>query len=141
MVHIKTPARQLAIQYLYMHDILEGKEVQPLSDFLGAQAEPPNPSTIPFIRELVEHVLRNTSELDKEIAEAATNWKLSRMATVDRNILRLGLAEMIACPETSHKVILDEAVELARRFSSLEACAFVNGILDKIKGHRRPQES
>ena len=139
MIHIKTPARQLALQYLYMHDILGGKEVQPLSDFLGALSQPPNPSTIPFIRQLVDYVLINRKELDAEIAEAATNWKLSRMAIVDRNILRMGMAEMSACPETSHKVILDESVELARLFSSVEACAFVNGILDKIRLHRRPQ--
>ena len=133
MKHPKTLGREIALQFLYMHDVLEGKDVQPLSDFLGVQAPPPDADTATFTRALVETVLEHRDELDVEIAEAAINWKIHRMAIVDRNILRLGLAELGIYPDTPFKVVINEAVELARRFSSEASCAFVNGLLDKLR--------
>jgi len=139
MTHPKTHGRELALQYLYMHDLLKGKELQPLSDYLGVQTPPPEAEAASFSRLLVNNVVEHREELDADIIAVATNWKLSRMAVVDRNILRLGLAEMLACPETSYKVIINEAVELARRFSSESSCSFVNGLLDKLRlKHRGP---
>ena len=140
MTHPHTQSREIALQYLYMHDLLEGKEVQPLSDYLGMQQPALGPETVTFARRLVESVLARHAELDAVITAAATNWTLSRMAIVDRNILRLGLAELMDLPETPFKVVINEGVELARRFSSVAACAFVNGLLDKMHANLRPAE-
>lgn len=137
--HPKTRGREIALQYLYMHDVLEGKEVQPCSDFLGSQAPPPDAESAAFARELIQAVLEHRDELDAEISQAAKNWKLARMAIVDRNILRLGLAELLTCPATPFKVVLNESVELAKRFSSDAASAFVNGLLDKLRAKHLPE--
>ena len=140
MNHPKTSGREIALQYLYMHDVLTGKDVQSFDSYVSAQQPPlEDKESVAFARSLIDNVLRHQGELDAEIAEVATNWNISRMAAVDRNILRLGLAELTAQPETSHKIILNEAVELAKRFSSEDAGAFVNGLLDRLRIKRRPE--
>ena len=93
-----------------------------------------------FAKELVIRVSENQSSLDEAIAEHARNWRVSRMAAVDRNVLRLGAFELIHT-ETPIGVILDEAVELARRFGSDTSPAFVNGILDALAHAVRGVES
>jgi N utilization substance protein B len=141
MPHPRTRARELALQYLYMYDSLAGRDVQRPGDYLAQQTPPPDEQTAAFARLLVQAVLDHQDELDRDISAVALNWKLSRMAVVDRNILRLGLAELLACPDTPYRVIINEAVELARRFSSESACAFVNGLLDRLRlQHRREPE-
>jgi transcription antitermination factor NusB len=84
-----------------------------------------------FARDLVERVRTNLPDLDEAITLQARNWRMSRMAVVDRNILRLGTYELVHT-ETPAPVILNEAVELARRFSNDPSPAFVNGILDAV---------
>lgn len=138
--HPKTQGREIALQYLYMHDFLKGKEVQPLSDYMGSCTPKPGAETATFTRKLVDAVVDHQEELDAEITEVAKNWRLARMAIVDRNILRMGLAELIAFPETPYRVVLNEAIELARRYSSEASCAFVNGLLDKMRVKLRPDE-
>ncbi|MGH2507517.1 MAG: transcription antitermination factor NusB, partial [Ktedonobacteraceae bacterium] len=71
-------------------------------------------------------------ELDGLLRSQAEHWRLERMAAVDRNILRLGLYELLHSPEIPHPVVLDEALELARRFSTMDSVSFINGILDGI---------
>src|ERR1700759_2985297 len=132
MSHPRTAGRELALQYLYMHDILAGKDVQNFSEYVAAQEAPPEPQSVAFARTLVESVIGHRAELDAEIAQVATNWNIDRMAAVDRNVLRLGLAHLPAFPDTSHKIILNEAVDLAKQYSSDDAGAFVNGLLDKL---------
>ena len=78
-------------------------------------------------------MLENLEEIYKKIIQYATNWRLERMAHVDRNILRLGSYELIFRKDIPPKVSINEAVELAKKFSGPEAGKFVNGILDKIK--------
>ena len=82
---------------------------------------------------LVVGVLAERRELDRLIADAAENWRLGRMAIVDRNILRLGAWELAYNPDIPEKVAIDEAIELAKRFGSKESGAFVNGILDRVR--------
>jgi N utilization substance protein B len=72
-------------------------------------------------------------EIDAAIAEAASNWRLDRIAPVDRTVLRLGTWELIGEPQTPSAVVLDEAVELAKRFGEENSPAFVNGVLDAIR--------
>ena len=74
-----------------------------------------------------------SDRLDEEIARAAENWRMDRMATVDRNVLRVATWEMLFDHETPPAVIIDEAIEIARKFGSEDSGAFINGILDSIK--------
>ena len=141
MSHPKTAGRELALQYLYMHDVLEGKDVQPFSEYASTREPLPEKQSVEFGEKLVSSVLKHRDELDAEISEVATNWNIKRMAAVDRNILRLSLAELTVFPETTHKIILDEAVELAKQYSSEEAPAFVNGLLDKLSSKLRPNSA
>jgi len=160
MAHPNTAGREAALQYLYMHDVLTGmerpagdsparteagetpappKDVQPFGEWLDHQQPKPDAESSAFARKIVAAVIEHKAELDTEIASVAENWDVSRMAVVDRNILRLGVAEMMTCPETTHNVVINEAVELAKRFSSDEAGAFVNGLLDKLRMKLRPE--
>jgi N utilization substance protein B len=142
MTHPRTRARELALQYLYMDDMLHGKDVGSFDGYLAGQTPPLDAPVADYARRLVESVLARRDELDGQIAAVALNWKVTRMAAVDRNILRLGLAELTAWPETPYKVVINEAVELARRYSSEEACAFVNGVLDRLRlRHRGPTDA
>jgi N utilization substance protein B len=84
-----------------------------------------------FAKELVHGISQHRSELDALLAEHATNWRISRMAAVDRNILRIGIYELTRT-ETPARVVLDEAIELARRFGDDPSPSFVNGVLDAI---------
>jgi N utilization substance protein B len=139
MSHPRTAGRELALQYLYMHDVLEGKDVQAFDSYIAAQETPPESQSVEFALKLIDSVLKHRAELDGEISQVATNWNINRMAAVDRNVLRLGLVELTICPETPHKIILNEAVELAKQYSSEDAGAFVNGLLDKLcSKHRTP---
>jgi N utilization substance protein B len=97
-------------------------------------------STTPAARTMADRLARGAQarvrELDEAIAAAASNWRLDRIATVDRTILRLGAYELRGEPGTPAAVVLDEAVEMAKRFGEADSPAFVNGVLDAIR--RRP---
>jgi N utilization substance protein B len=85
-----------------------------------------------FAHELVSAAAAHTDPINELIIGASKNWRLDRMSRVDRNILRLGTAELVALPATPVKVVINEAVELAKRFGTAESSAFVNGVLDRI---------
>lgn len=85
-----------------------------------------------FARDLVAAASERTKEIDALIAGASKNWRIDRMSRVDRNILRLGACELLAFPDVPVKVVINEAVELAKRFGTAESSAFVNGVLDRI---------
>ncbi len=87
-------------------------------------------------REFADQLVRGTdqhlAEIDRAIQEVSTNWKISRMACVDRNILRMATYELFHVPEVPKRVTLNEAIEIARRFGAEDSWAFINGILDKL---------
>jgi len=85
-----------------------------------------------FARELVAAASERSAEIDTLIASSSKNWRIDRMSRVDRNILRLGTCELIAFRDVPVKVVINEAVELAKRFGTAESSAFVNGVLDRI---------
>lgn len=85
-----------------------------------------------FAQELVTVAVERAGEIDELISGASRNWRLERMSRVDRNILRLGACELLAFREVPVKVVINEAVELAKRFGTAESPAFVNGVLDRI---------
>lgn len=90
---------------------------------------------VAFAEALVAGVRENRARLDGLISDAAENWRLDRMAAIDRNILRLGAYEMMYCPDVPTKVAINEALELAKRYSTAQSSRFVNGILDRLQAH------
>ncbi len=129
----RTHAREFALQVLYQIDLTEDDSEQVLTSFWKAQKEEVEPSIKDFTDSIVRGVIENLETIDSKISEHAKNWQLKRMAVVDRNILRLGSFELLFCPQTPKKVVINEAIELSKKFSDLETAKFVNGILDKIR--------
>jgi N utilization substance protein B len=133
----RTKARECAFQLLYQRAIGGEPMGAVIEGFWRLR------SGTPEMRGMAERLARGAEsrvgELDEAIAEAATNWRLDRIAPVDRTILRLGAYELVAEAGTPAAVILDEAVELAKRFGEAESPAFVNGVLDAIRRRVRPQ--
>lgn len=85
-----------------------------------------------FTEGLIAGVKEHQAEIDAQISEAAENWRLDRMAAIDRNILRLGALEMMFCQEIPPRVAINEALELAKRYSTAQSSRFVNGVLDRL---------
>ncbi len=85
-----------------------------------------------FARDLVAAAIEHSAQIDQLITSASKNWRIDRMSRVDRNILRLGACELVAFRDVPVKVVINEAVELAKRFGTAESSAFVNGVLDRI---------
>jgi len=83
-------------------------------------------------------VVRERNNIDGLIVQQAHNWELSRIAPVDRNVLRLAIFELLQCPETPVNVVINEAIEIAKKYSTEESGSFVNAILDKLKRVRDP---
>lgn len=127
----RTRARELALQALYQLDLLGDEALEGLGRLLEQGGAGDDVRS--FALELVHGCRRHRDELDARISATATNWALGRMAVVDRNILRLAVYELLYLPDTPAKVAINEAVDLAKRFSTGDSGAFVNGILDHIR--------
>lgn len=123
-------ARQIALQALYQLD-LRGEEFGPqVVEFLRESTR--DPEVYFFARRLTEGVWTWRAEADRLIEAAAEHWRIRRMAPIDRNILRLATWEMCRAPDIPDRVSIDQAIELAKRFSAAESGAFVNGVLDRV---------
>jgi len=122
-------ARERALQILFQYDI-HGKPGLWLDEFWKPLKD--SAETKAFAEQLAQGVQAHRRELDALIGRYATNWKVSRMQIVDRNILRLGAYELLWLDDVPAKVTLNEAIELARDFGDEDAAKFVNGILDKV---------
>jgi transcription antitermination factor NusB len=129
----RTQAREFVVQFLYQLDITREDAQSALDNFWQNCEEEPGTEVKNFASELIKGVIENLPLLDSKLSQHATNWQLERMAVVDRNILRLGCFELTLCKDIPPKVSINEAVELAKKYSGIEAGKFVNGILDKIK--------
>lgn len=128
-------AREYALQILYLADITRvGAEKALRSVLHGAN---PEEQIAEFTTHLVNGTRLHLPELDAAIEKYAKNWEMARMAALDRNILRMGAFELMYEPKTPVSVIIDEAVEIAKTFSTEESGKFVNGILDQIKNERK----
>lgn len=123
--------REWAVQFLFQHDFNAGNTEQALDDFWALQkvAAPARP----FATELIQGVLSHLAELDQRIQAYAEHWELKRLNAVDRNVMRVALFEMLFRPDIPPVVSINEAVDLAKRFSSNESGKFVNGILDRAR--------
>ena len=130
----RTRAREFALQVLYQIDITSDNADAALDNFWQShQDEEIEKDLKQFTSELVKGVRDNLESIDEKISKYAANWHLKRMAVVDRNILRLGACELTTRQDIPPKVSINEAVELAKKYSGIEAGKFVNAILDKIK--------
>ena len=128
--------RECALQLLYMWEYHRDGGF----DFNTFWIELPQEekATRQFAERLVDGVTSNLDHIDGLIKDASTNWRIDRMANVDRNILRLATWELENISETPLKVVLNEAIELSKRFGSEDSSAFVNGVLDRIGSLLRP---
>jgi N utilization substance protein B len=133
----RSRAREVALQLLYQHDYNPGLDRPAIEDFVRARLN--DRELEPFCLSLYDGVITHASELDSRIQAAAENWRLPRMAGVDRNVLRLGAYELLFAPDTPDPVALDEAIELARRYGTADSTAFVNGILDQLRAVARSE--
>jgi len=125
-------AREYALQMLFQWDITHDAIDQIAATFFQNHPEEP-PAVADFARELVTGTVENVEHIDRLIQRHAEHWRLDRMATVDRNLLRLATQEFLYDKETPKTVVINEAIEIARRYSSQESPQFINGILDSIK--------
>jgi N utilization substance protein B len=131
MLRVETRSRARALQILYAWE-LQGGVRAVASVVTGiARLTGPGGSVLDRAEELAAGVVGEVETLDAEVAQAAENWRMSRIAVVERNILRLGIHELRR-GEVPPKVAIDEAVRLAHWFGGLRAPAFVNGILDGV---------
>lgn len=127
----RTRARELALQALYQLDIQGDEFTSFVADFL--KAEEPDEETVEFALGLVRGVVTERDEVDARISAVAQNWDISRMAVIDRNVLRMATFELLFRDEIPPKVSINEAIELGKRYSTKNSGAFINGILDRIK--------
>lgn len=127
----RTLARECALKILYQKD-LRNSAMDLLYEQFWQGEDSVEEEVKEFTRRLAFGIERNLEDIDKKIAHYATNWQLKRMAVIDRNILRLGVFELLFATDIPPKVTINEAVELAKKYGDLESSKFVNGILDKI---------
>ena len=127
----RTLAREHDLKILYQIELTRRSLEDSLGDYWGQE---PNKDgeVMGYAQRLAGGVRENLKEIDDKISEYATNWQLTRMAIIDRNILRMGLFELKYTTDIPPKVAINEAVELAKKYGDLESSKFVNGILDKI---------
>jgi transcription antitermination protein NusB len=126
---IRRQSRICALQLLFQWDI-HGSTEHWLADYWTQH--PAAPDVREFAEQIVEGVMARHDEIDALLGKLAANWKITRMPIVDRNILRMGLYELLWLPDVPAKVTVNEAIELAKQFADDETKRFVNGILDKV---------
>ncbi len=131
-------ARECALQMLYELDIGKHPKDEILRTYWQMNEHPPKVRE--FAEQLFEGTVRRLKEIDKVIQQHTRNWRLVRMAAVDRNVLRLAVYEFLSGGKTPETVVINEALEIARKFSTQESAQFVNGILDSIKNELADKE-
>jgi N utilization substance protein B len=131
----RSRAREVALQLLFQRDLNSSVERAGIERF--AQDRLRDPELAAFCLQLFDGVITHAEAIDRELAAAAENWRLPRMAAVDRNVLRLGAYELLHTPGTPASVVLNEAIELAHRYGSADSPAFVNGVLDRLRENRK----
>ena len=124
-------AREYALQMLFQHEFAGDQKEPELIEELNSVGKTDKVSR-DFARELVSGTLGHLEEIDGVLQGAAENWDMKRMAAVDRNILRFAAYEIVYRPDIPVAVTINEALEIAKKYSSQEAASFINGLLDKI---------
>ncbi len=130
--------RRYALQLLCAQDKEASNTMDTMQGFMEPEAAP---QEIAFADMLCACAASQREHIDGLIAEASINWRVERMSWVDRNILRIAAAELIACPESPTARIIDQAIELAKYFGAENSSAFVNGVVDKLARAIRPSKA
>lgn len=135
----ETRAREIALQALYQFDLARkagraSDGVKNLEAFVAASTQ--DARVAEHASRLIDRVIAGAEELDARIMATVEHWALGRIAAVDRSILRIALVELLEMEEVPPKVAIDEAIELAKKFSTAQSGAFVNGVLDRIYQER-----
>ena len=125
-------ARELAMQALFYMDIRKDASEETLEYFCGCFC--PSKKSRPFFIKLVNGVLGAKDQIDALVERFSQNWKINRMSCVDRNVMRIAVYEMIYCDDIPPKVSINEAVDIGKKFGTQESGAFINGIMDSIRG-------
>ncbi|MBW1616300.1 MAG: transcription antitermination factor NusB [Deltaproteobacteria bacterium] len=129
--------RQLALQLLFSIDINPTPIKKAIDNFMlyFANSEPTD-----FFLQIVNGVSNSYSEINDLIKKASKNWTINRMSVIDRNILRMGIYELIYCEDIPAKVTINEAIDISKKFGTKDSGAFINGILDKINKEKNNTE-
>jgi transcription antitermination protein NusB len=128
---IRRDARECALQMMYEYDVGRHSREDILRTFWQMNEHPEKVRD--FANQLFDGTIQRLKEIDKVIQQHTKNWRLNRMAVIDRNVLRLAVFEFLSGGKTPETVIINEALEIAKKFSTQESAQFVNGILDSIK--------
>jgi len=140
MITRRSRGREVALQVLYQVEQNAGASPEDIRRFVDRRLLG-DKALAEFTLSLTQGVKDHQAEIDGLISDVAENWRLDRMAAIDRNILRLGVYEMLHRSDIPPKVAINEALELAKRYSTAQSSRFVNGILDKILQQRTQMES
>ncbi len=124
-------AREFALQFLYQLDLRGEEVVEDLSEFLRDATR--DRQVQEFALRLITGTKDLRPELDETLSKVARNWDLRRMATLDRNILRMAIFELLYCDDIPVRVSINEGIDLGKKFSTANSGAFINGILDRVK--------
>ena len=127
----RTQSRECALKILYQAELTR-REIHAAAENFWSGFESVDENIQVFTDRLTLGIEKNIEKIDSKISEHATNWQLKRMAVIDRNVLRIGVFELLHTTDIPPKVTINEAVELAKKYGDLESSKFVNGILDKI---------
>jgi transcription antitermination protein NusB len=129
---VRRSGRAYALQLLYARDNADTDVATLATPWAEAFELEVDGEAMAFARALVAAAAERAAKIDELVIGSSKNWRLERMSRVDRNILRLGTTELVAFPDVPVKVVINEAVELAKQFGTAESSAFVNGVLDRI---------
>lgn len=133
-------SRELALQFLYQYDIsnelnsfklIDFKKL--VEDFLSSQEIRIEPDVSEFMSIICRGVLENIVGIDEVISQYCKNWRIGRMANIDRNILRISVYEMVYLRNIPPPVTINEAIEVGRKYGNEETASFVNGVLDRVR--------
>jgi transcription antitermination protein NusB len=124
-------SRELALQMLFQLDMGKQSPEQVRKSFWSERKEM-DESVRGFADDIFRVATERSSDIDTVIESHAQNWRMERMAAVDRNVIRAAVAEMMGYPQTPAPIVINEALEIARKFSSPEAINFINGVLDSV---------
>jgi len=124
-------ARETVLEALYCYEIRGNACIDEIFEYCR-EIHQLDDEVAEFAKSLLKKTIENLDKLDNEIAAHVKNWDLNRLATIDKNVLRLGLAELSYFPDIPRKVSIDEAIELAKTYGTAESGRFVNGVLDAL---------
>jgi N utilization substance protein B len=126
----RSRAREIVLKCLYAYETLEGNPAQVFEQTCEQSSQ--DQETLQFVSNLYFAIIDKLKKIDKEIVGHAEHWDIDRFAMVDKNILRIAICELFFFPDIPARVSINEAIELAKKYSTMDSASFVNGILDAI---------